>query len=123
MRWFVRQAAYGGRVCVFNQYFKSKSCDDILKNISEELDVKGNVYDIVEGYMNYKNEHLKNFANEYENQFNDYRDENVGEKERYINEKLSDPPIHQLAKQLKVIELLWDFDCVSFYPNAIWDKK
>ena len=21
-RWFVRQAAYGGRVCVFNQYYK-----------------------------------------------------------------------------------------------------
>ena len=23
MRWFVRQAAYGGRVCAFNQYYKS----------------------------------------------------------------------------------------------------
>ena len=23
MRWFVRQAAYGGLVCAFNQYFKS----------------------------------------------------------------------------------------------------
>ena len=32
MRWFVRQAAYGGRVCAFNQYYKSKTCDDILKN-------------------------------------------------------------------------------------------
>ena len=31
MRWFVRQTAYGGRVCAFNQYYKSKSCDDILK--------------------------------------------------------------------------------------------
>ena len=29
MRWFVRQAAYGGRVCLFNQYYKSKICDDI----------------------------------------------------------------------------------------------
>ena len=51
-RWFVQQAAYGGRVCAFDQYYKSKSCDDILKNISEELNAKGNVYDIVEGYMN-----------------------------------------------------------------------
>ena len=36
MRWFVRQAAYGGRVCAFNQYYNSKSCDDILKFISKE---------------------------------------------------------------------------------------
>ena len=54
VRRFVRLAAYGGRVCAFNQYYKSKSCDDILKNISEELNFKGNVYDIIEVYMNYK---------------------------------------------------------------------
>ena len=42
MRWFVRQAAYGGRVCPFNQYYKSKNCDDILKIISKEICVKGN---------------------------------------------------------------------------------
>ena len=35
MRWFVRQAAYGRRVCAFNQYYKSKGCDDILKNMSK----------------------------------------------------------------------------------------
>ena len=29
MRDFVRRAAYGGRVCAFNQYYKSKHCDDI----------------------------------------------------------------------------------------------
>ena len=42
MRWFVRQAAYGGRVCAFNHYYKSKNCDDILKIRSKELCVKGN---------------------------------------------------------------------------------
>ena len=36
MRHFVRQAAYGARVCAFNQYYKSKSCDDIFKILSEE---------------------------------------------------------------------------------------
>ena len=35
MRHFVQQAAYGGRVCACNQYYKSKSCDKILKIISE----------------------------------------------------------------------------------------
>ena len=35
LRWFVRQAAYGGRVCAPNQYYKSKHCDDISKIISK----------------------------------------------------------------------------------------
>ena len=48
MRWFVRQSIKGGRVCAFNQYFKSKFCDFILKIISEELNIKGNIYDIME---------------------------------------------------------------------------
>ena len=89
MRWFVRQAAYGGRVCVFNQYYNSKICDDFLKFISEELNVKGNFYDKIEAYMNYKNKHYKFFEKEYESNFSDYREENVEEKEKYINEKLS----------------------------------
>ena len=74
-------------MCAFNQYFKSQSCDDILKNISEELNVKGSVYDKIEAYMKYKNEHYKIFEKDYENQFNDYRDENIEEKEKSIIEK------------------------------------
>ena len=71
MRLFVRQAAYGGRLCAFNQYYKSKHCDDILKIISKELCVEGNVYDIIEAYMEHKNNFFKVFEKEYENQFND----------------------------------------------------
>ena len=123
MRWFVRQAAYDGRVCAFNQYYKSKSCDDILKIISEEIIVKGSVYDKIEAYMKYKNEHFKIFEKEYENHFSDYRNENIEEKEKYINEKLSDHPIHQLIKQFKKIELLWGYVCVSLYPSAMWNPK
>ena len=36
MRWFVRQSIKGGRVCAFNQYYKSEFYDDILEIISEE---------------------------------------------------------------------------------------
>ena len=81
------------------------------------------IFDKIEAYMKYKNEHLKNFEKEYESNFTDYRDENVEEKQKYINEKLSDLAIHQLIKQLKIIELLWDFDCVSLYPSAMWYKN
>ena len=44
MRWFSRQSMKGGRVCAFSQYYKSKIPDDILKIISEELDVKKNLW-------------------------------------------------------------------------------
>ena len=71
MRCFVRQAAYGGRVCGFNQNYKSKICDDILNIISEELNVKGISYDKLKIYMDYKNKHFKIFEKEYEDQFKD----------------------------------------------------
>ena len=122
MRYFVRQGAYVGQNCAFFQYYKSKSCHDILKSLSEKLIVKGNVHDIIEVYLNYKNKHLKNYEKKYENHFKKYRDENTEEK-IYINQKFSDFPIHHLIKQLKLIELLWDYACVSLYPSAMWDEK
>ena len=36
-RWFVRRSIKGGRVFAFNQYYKSKHCDDILKIISKKI--------------------------------------------------------------------------------------
>ena len=73
--------------------------------------------------LEYKNKHFKIFEKEYENQFNDYRDEDVEEKEKYINEKSSQLPIHQLIKQIKLDELQWDCDAVSLYPSAMWDEN
>ena len=58
IKWFVRQSVKRGRVSSSKQYCKSKICDDILKIIPEELNVKGNIYDIVELYFNYKNNSL-----------------------------------------------------------------
>ena len=78
-RWFVRQSKKGGRVCAFNQYYKSKNYDDILKIISEELNVKRNKYDFIEAYLNYERKHFKNFEKEYGNQFNEYRDKDEEE--------------------------------------------
>ena len=123
MRWFVRQSIKGGRVCAFNQYYKSKHCDDILKIINKVLAVKGTVYDTIEAYMEYKNKHFKIFEKEYENQFDDYRDEDEEEKEKYINEKLSELRLHKIIKRIEMIHLLWDFDAVSLYPSAMWDEK
>ena len=53
MRHFVRQSIKRGRVCSFNQFYKSNFCNDVLKIISKELNVIGKVYDIIEAYMKY----------------------------------------------------------------------
>ena len=123
MRWFVRQSIKGGRVCAFNQYYKSKHCDDILKTINKELAVKGTVYDTIEAYMEYKNKHFKIFEKEYEDQFDDYRDEDIEEKEKYTNKKLGSLRLHKLIQRIELKHLLWDFDAVSLYPSAMWDEN
>ena len=74
MRWFVRQSVKGRRVCGFNQYYKSKICDEILKIISEELNVNGIIYDFIEGCLEYKNKNLRIYEKEYESKFYNFRD-------------------------------------------------
>ena len=123
MRWFVRQSIKGGRVCSFNQFYKSKICDDILKIISKELCVKGTIYDVIREDLKKKNKHMKLYEKVYESNFFDYRDENVEENERYVNEKLINLRLHKLLQQIELIHLLWDFDAVSLYPSAMWDEK
>ena len=123
MRWFIRQSIKGGRVCAFNQYYKSDHYNNIKRILSKELCVKGNIYDIIEEYLKYKKKYYDIYEKEYENQFNDYRDEDLDEKEKYINEKLGNLRIHKLLKQIELVHLLWDFDAVSLYPSAMWDEK
>ena len=53
----------------------------------------------------------------------DYRKKNVDEKQKFIKEKISKLPVHQLMKQIKSDELLWDFGAVSLYPSAMWDEN
>ena len=47
----------------------------------------------------------------------------MDEKEKYIKEKLSNLRLIELIQQIKLIELLWDFDDVSLYPSAMWDEN
>ena len=120
---FVRQSIKGGRVCAFNPYYKSKICDDVLKIITKQLCVRRKIYDIIEEFLKYKTKQFKVFEKEYESKFDEHRNEDVDEKEKYINEKISNFRLHKLIQQIKLIELLWDFDAVSLYPSAMWDKN
>ena len=123
MRWFVRQSIKGGRVCAFIHQSSSKICDEVLKTLSEELNVKGSVYDKIEAFIEYKNEQLKIIKEEYEIKHNDYRDIGEEEMNNYINKKSGEFPIHKLLQKLNLNALLWDLDTVSLYPSAMLDEK
>ena len=111
MRWFIHQSIKGGRVCAFNKYYKSKHSNDIKKILDKELAVKGTIYDAIEAYMECKNKHFKIFEKEYEDQFDDYRDEDVEEEEKYINEKLSNLRIYKLIKTNTNDSFIMGFRC------------
>ena len=85
--------------------------------------MKGTVCDTIEAYMEYENKYFKIFQKEYEDHFDDYRHENVEEKGKYINEKLSNLRLHKIIKRVELIHLLWVFDAVSLYPSAMWDEN
>ena len=85
--------------------------------------VKGNTYEIFEEYLKYKKKHCEIFEKEYEDQFDDYRDEDEEGEQKYINEKLGNLRLPKLLKRIELTHLLWDFDAVSFYPTAMWDEK
>ena len=123
MRWFVRQSIKGGRVCAFNQFYISKICDEVLKILSEELNVKGNVYDSIEACMNYKNKLLKFIEEEHESKFNNYHDIDEEKMNNHINEKLGEFQIHKFLQELSLNDLICDFDAVILYPSAMSDEN
>ena len=73
--------------------------------------------------MKFKNDLVKTIEGEYKSGFDDYRDKDEEEMEKYINEKVRELPIHQFLQQLKLNDFLWDFDAVSLYPSAMNDDK
>ena len=73
--------------------------------------------------MEFKIKQFKIFEKEYDDHFNEYKDENVEDKEKYINEKLTNLRLHKIIKRIELIHSLRDFDAVSLYPSAMWDPK
>ena len=55
MRHFVRQSIKGGRCSALNQYYKSNISDEVFSIISKEININGNVCEILEKYFEYTN--------------------------------------------------------------------
>ena len=124
MRNFVRKAIKGGRCNSFNQYYKSEISNEVFNIISKELNVDnigGNVCDILEKYFELLNNYEKEYEKEFDSKYNDYRDINPKEKEKYVNKKLDMLPIHNKLSKLNLNKTQMCYDGNSLYPRAMWD--
>ena len=90
--------------------------------ISKELNVNGNICDILEKYFEFLHKYEKQYAKEFNSKFDDYRYINQKEKEKYVNKKLNMLPIHKTLSKLDSNKTQVDFDATSLYPSAMWDE-
>ena len=121
MRKFVRKSIKGGRCNAFNQHYKSEISDEVFNIISEALNVSGNVCDILEKYFEFLNKHEKEYAKEFDSKYDDYRDIDQKEKEKYVIKKLNMLSVHKELSKLDSNKTQMDFDATSLYPSAMWN--
>ena len=122
MRHFVRQSIKGGRCSALNQYYKSDISDEVLNNISKELDINGNVWEILEKYFENTNKHRKIIEKVYDSQFTDNRQNDEEERTEHINRDFNKLPIHKKLQKLNLNDVVMDFDATSLYLSAMWDE-
>ena len=123
MRNFVRKSIKGGRCNAFNQHYKSEISDEVFNFISKELNVSGNICDILEEYFEFLNKYENQDTKEFDSNYDDYRDIDQKEKEKYVNKKLNMLPVHKKLSKLDSNKTQMDFDATSLYPSAMWDEN
>ena len=95
MRNFVRKAIKGGRCNALIQHYKPEISDEVFIFTSKELSVNGNKFGILENFFKFLNKHDKQYAKEIDSKYDDYRDIDQKEKEKYANKKLNMLPVHK----------------------------
>ena len=123
MRNFVRKSIWGGRCNAFNQQYKSEISDEVFNIISKELNFNGNKCEILEKYSKFLNKYEKQYAKDFDSKYDDYRDIDQKEAEKYVNKKLTMLSIHKELSKLNSNETQMDFEATSIYPSAMWDEK
>ena len=123
MRHFVRQSIKGGRCSALNQNYKSNISKEVFNIISKELNIDDYVCEIIDKYFEYTNERRKIIEDEYDSNFEDYRDIDEEERTEHINKEPNNLPIHKKLQKLDLNNVMMDFDATSLYPSAMWDKN
>ena len=123
MRHFVRQSIKGGRSSVLNYYYKSTNSDEVFIIISKELNVNGNICEMLDKYFEYTNKLTKIIKNEYDSQLDDYRDIDQEERTKHNNKELNKLAVYKKLQKLNLNDVMMDFDATSLIPSAMWDEK
>ena len=123
MRKFVRESIKGASCNALNQRYKSETSDEVFNIISKELNANGNEYEILEKYFEFLKEYEKQYTEEFNSKYDDYRDINENEKTNYINKKLNMLSIHKELSKLDSNKTQMSYDGNSLYPSAMWDEN
>ena len=91
--------------------------------ISKELNVNGNICEFIEKYFKFLNIYEKQYAKEFDSKYDEYRDIDQKEKEKYVKKKLNMLSIHKELSKLNSNKTQMDFDATSLYPSAMWDEN
>ena len=91
--------------------------------MSRELNVNGNICEILETNFEYTNKHKEILEDEYDSRIEDYRDTDQEERTNYINDNLSKLAIHEKVQKLNLNDVMMDFGATSLYPSAMWDEE
>ena len=87
MRHYVRQNIKRGRCSALNQNYKSAISDEVLSNISKELNINGNKWGVLHKYFENTNKQRKTLEDEYDSQYKDYRDNDQKERAKCFKKK------------------------------------
>ena len=68
------------------------------------------------------NKYEEQYAKEFDSNYDDYRDIDQKETEKYVNKKLNMLSIHKELSKLNSNKTQMDFDATSLYPTAMWDE-
>ena len=125
MRNFVRKSIKGGICNAFNQRYKSEISEEVFNNIPKEVNVNSNSNkcEILEKYFEILNEHEKQYTEEFDSKYDDYRDNNEKEKTDFFNKKPHMLPIHKELSKLDSNKIQMGYDGNSLYPSAMWDEN
>ena len=123
MRHFVRQSMGGRRCAALNQDYTSFFSDEVFNIISQDINNIGIICESLDEYFEYTNKHRKKIEEEYDSYFEDYKDINEEERTKYINYKLNKLSIHEKIQKLNLNDDVMNFDAISLYPSAMWEKN
>ena len=108
LRNFVRDSIEGAGCNSFNQHYKSEFSDEVFEITPKELNVNGNICDLLERYFEFLNKYEEPYAIEFDSKYDVYRDSNQKGKTAFINGKINMlSVVEQLSKLIIYILLKW----------------